>query len=211
MFGSSEGQDVPKKRVSRRVVATPRVARRVVSSRTADTPRIAAEEERQVEPVAPTENRKAPTPLSAEGALRLQKRKQRIIVLILLCIGLGSSAAIGFLDQGQIDVEKTIEARNERIRNNQANEQDTLVSTIEVPVQDTNTQGKPDGGLIGRGTGGRAPVPEVSASSTATSTDQTASSTEAVASSTDEGTAAAEEVLSEVVPQEEAVESVITE
>lgn len=201
MFGSSGEEKVPKKRVARRVIAAPRVARKVTSSRAVATKRVEEEtNEREEQPTeqreepqeASTEKRKAPTPLSAEEVRRVQKRKQRITVLVLLGLGLGSSAAVGFLDTGQIDAEKIIEARNERIRNNQANTEDMQSSTIEIPVQDTGTQGKVDGGLIGGAPSSQPSDPVVSASSTATSTDQTASSTEAVASSTDDGTVVSE-------------------
>lgn len=106
--------------------------------------------------------------------------------MVLLGIGIAASAGVGFLDKGQIDVQQTIEARNERIRNNQADERDMLVSQVEIPVQDTTAQGQVDGGLIGRGTGGKAPEPlaEV-ATTTATSSELMASSTEQMASSTE--------------------------
>jgi len=142
--------------------------------------------------------RKAPTAIASGQATKKMKRRQFVIIGASLVFGIGASALIGITDKGQIDVKKTIEARNERIRTNTTDERDVNTSLVEVPVQNTNTAGKADGGLVGRGTGGKKPQPAVVvASTTATSSDQTASSTDATASSseaiTDEGATAAEE------------------
>lgn len=135
--------------------------------------------------------RKAPTPLAGKKLAKAKKRKRTVVVGFLLLLGVISSAAVGYIDEGQIDVKKTIDARNERIRNNVANEDDVLTSSVEIPVQNTNINNKPDGGLIGRGVGANNPVPKeepnpLLASSTATSSLEMASSSEVSASSSDE-------------------------
>ncbi|NCN11907.1 hypothetical protein GW937_01140 [Candidatus Kaiserbacteria bacterium] len=156
-----------------------------------------------------SESRKAPTPLAAHREVHIEKKRQLITIGTLLILGVVASAGVGLLDDGQIDVQQVIEARNERIRNNQADERDVLVSQFEVPVQDTTFQGKADGGLIGRGTGGRVPVVSEVASTTATSTDETASSTDLMASSTESGVDETEEVLGEDVPLETTEETIL--
>lgn len=194
---SADELDNSEDRTSRRRAAASRVTarrgvarstnRRVTRARAITKPEV-VEEERSVPPVsedAGSVSRKAPTGISDEKALERRRQTRLIIIGVLVAIGVGASAAVGFTDEGEIDVLKTIEARNERIRNNQATEQDVLTTTIEVPVQNTNER-KVDGGLKGRGTGGAAPEPpEEVASTTASSTDVTASSTDATASSTD--------------------------
>ncbi len=201
MTRSSEDSEVLEKRPTRKREVGESVApRRIISSA-----RRVATPPKKIEPEEPTimQSRKAPTPLAADLVAHTEKKRQFIIVMILLGIGIGASAGVGFLDKGQINVEQTIEARNERIRNNQADERDVLVSQVEVPVQDTALQGKVDGGLVGRGTGGLAPEVEGVASSTATSTDMTASSTETMASSTeaDAETARPEDAPSETIEE----------
>lgn len=134
--------------------------------------------------------RKAPTLLASNKLVKVKKRKRSLIICFVMLLGLVSSAMVSFFDEGQIDVQKTIKERNERIRNNTANENDVLTSTVEIPVQNTNVNTKPDGGLVGRGIGANnppsAPEPEPTvASSTATSSLDIASSSEVQASSTD--------------------------
>jgi len=129
--------------------------------------------------------RKAPTAIASSKAARKRKKKQNLVVAVMILAGIGASAAVGYTDKGQIDIQKTMEERNERIRNNTLNETDNGTQNVIVPVQ--NTSKKPDGGLRGSGIvePPKAPEPEV-ASTTATSTDEMASSTDEVASSTDE-------------------------
>lgn len=135
------------------------------------------------------ETRKAPTSLASRKAAKKHQRKRQIIIVILLLIGLGSSAAVGLTDSGQIDVKKTIEARNERIKNNQALEIDTLVTDTVIPVQNTNKNREAGNGLVGLGKPNTTSEPTLEpdiASSTATSTEATASSTTEVISETTE-------------------------
>jgi hypothetical protein len=190
MTQTPEEPIVPEKRpVRRRAISASEAAtpRRIVSSARRVAPvSKKIEEKTPVEAVASTPSRKAPTSLTVDKEVHSEKRKQLITIMVLLGIGIAASAGVGFLDKGQIDVQQTIEARNERIRNNQADERDMLVSQVEIPVQDTTAQGQVDGGLIGRGTGGKAPEPlaEV-ATTTATSSELMALSTEQMASSTE--------------------------
>ena len=206
MTQTPEEPIVPEKRPVRRraISASDTTApRRIVSSARRVAPvSKKIEEKKPVEAVASTPSRKAPTSLTVDKEVHSEKRKQLITIMVLLGIGIAASAGVGFLDKGQIDVQQTIEARNERIRNNQADERDMLVSQVEIPVQDTTAQGQIDGGLIGRGTGGKVPepLPEV-ATTTATSSELMASSTEQMASST-------EQVTEMVIPE---IEEGVTE
>ncbi len=151
----------PVSRVTKRKVAAPKPEVRVPDS---------------------SESRKAPTKFSGQKVAKKIKRKRMIVIASVLIIGVGASAAVGLTDSGQIDVQQTIEDRNERIRNNTQDETDTLNSTVEVPVQ--NTSSKPNGGLRGLGVGSApAPKPEPESevsTSTASSSDEVASSTEEV-------------------------------
>lgn len=206
MPGSSDEQDVPRRRTPRRRTASSREEREVreprVSRRVARRDVPAPEPE--VNTSAVLESRKAPTPLAAEKEGQAEKKKKLMIALAILLVGVGASAAVGISDRGPIDVQQTIEARNERIRNNQADESDTITTSIEVPVQDSDSVDKVDGGLLGREVGYQDPNAVVVASTTATSTDMAASSTEAVASSTDGGTGVSEdEAQPSAAPQEE--------
>ena len=153
--------------------------------------------------------RKAPTPFSFNRNLLSKKRKRTIVASLVMLVGVGASAVVGFTDSGQIDVQKTIEERNARIRNNNPDERDVLNSTVEVPVQNTNSSGQPPKPLKGLGIGsGNAqtppPEPDVS-TSTASSTDQTATSTEEVietsADSEVEDVASEESNESETTPE----------
>lgn len=190
----------PKKKVTRKR-ATPKK----------DEPEKVIEKKEESPVIKPKEStkRKAPTPISANKIASKKKVRQRIIVGLLVLIGVGSSAAVGLSDEGQIDVMETIEARNERIRTNTTDERDVLVSNLEVPVQNTSAQGKPDGGLVGKGIVEALPVevPEADlASSTATSSLEIASSTEAMTASSTE-----ESIESETEPTTEAEDKEIIE
>lgn len=185
---STENQ-TPKRAPRRRVAASRanRTPRKRVSERRAERRAVSAAKPEVVVPDSIRGERKAPTPLAAHRYLSQQKKKQALIIAVSLLVGVGASAAVGLVDQGQIDVKKTIEARNERIRNNQADDRDVLNSQVAIPVQDTSAAGKADGGLVGRGETVTPPEPASAlvSTSTATSTSATASSTEAVASSTE--------------------------
>lgn len=128
------------------------------------------------------EIRKAPTQFAEKKIGRTRKRNKYTVIFALLVLGIGSSAAVGFMDEGRIDVQETIEARNERIRNNQMTEADSVITSTVVPVQNTNSERKVDGGLVGLGTGGAAPKPALVpvATTTASSSDEVASSTNEV-------------------------------
>lgn len=160
-------------------------------------------EEKKVPKKVVTEGRKAPTSISATKAQRKAKRNQIIIVGVVMLIGVGASAAVGFTDDGRIDVNEAIEARNDRIRSGQAEDSQSVV----VPVQNTNANQLPDGGLVGLGVGATPPPPpEPVATSSASST---ASSTDEVASSTDsENIDEDEEVFED---SEESVEDILVE
>ena len=113
-------------------------------------------------------NRKAPTPIAAERAKTKRGRKNITVVAILLLLGVGSSAAVGFTDKGQINVDQTIAQRNQEARAAGQPE-------ITIPVQTS----EPNGGLVGLGD-------DPALQQQASSTPPTASSTEATASSTEE-------------------------
>jgi hypothetical protein len=144
---------------------------------------VAAVEPATTEPVV---TRKAPTPIAAQVSDQKNRRRQLIVAGVVMVFGIGASAAVGFSDAGRIDVNQTIESRNERITSSSDNPGGEVV----VPVQSTSNQ--PNGGMRGRGVGTRnLPPPETAASST----EQVATSTEDVqAESTDTEEVAAESV-----------------
>jgi hypothetical protein len=147
-------------------------------------------EKNEVETVRESESsqeRKAPTSFARRRAGLMRKRRQQLIVAGFILVGVGASAAVGLTDKGEIDIDATIEARNERIRSNTASEEDMLKSNVELPVQ--NTTKHTSATLRGRGTGATTPKPKppvVAGTSTASTTDATASSTAQTASSTEE-------------------------
>lgn len=86
---------------------------------------------------------------------------------MLLGAGVGGSAFVGYTDQGTIDVNQVIEARNEQVRASGSGE-------AIIPLQ--NVTQRPDGGLVGgRETTTTAPerasVDETNATSTEASTE----------------------------------------
>ena len=139
-------------------------------------PKSSTQEEEIVSQPKVVSERRAPTTIATEFSQQKAKRKQLIIVGVLMVVGIGSSAAVGLSDSGKIDVNATIESRNNQL--NPDGSQPVL-----VPVQ--NTSREADGGLVGLGDQA-APVVE-SASTSASSADATASSTEQTASSTPVG------------------------
>jgi len=188
----------PRKRVTTRAPVPEPKEETVVRSR---TPRrqstSAARTTRSKEPEAKTvpserPTRKSPTPLSDEATFARQLKRQRIILASIIFVGVTASAGVGFTDEGAVDIEARIEARNERIRNNTPTEQD-LMGGVEPITTATANSARPveaDGGMTGRGTGGRTQQRPVSTEvKTATTTvdvvsDQatsTASTTEEVA------------------------------
>lgn len=191
MESSSADNFVPKRAPRKRAASvsvskteTLRSPRRRVSKKaslSASTARPKATVENRKRESTDTE-RKAPTILAEIQAEQKRRKKQIIVVSVMMLLGVGASAGFGYTDKGQIDVQKTIEDRNERIRNNKTDERDVLNSHVEVPVQNSNNTGKADGGMVGRGTGGKTPQPAVEslATTTATSSEQVASSTESV-------------------------------
>lgn len=178
----------PRKRANSPRTTAERVPRRTAPRKRAPAKRTSTPEEE----TSPRRNdvkeervnrveRKAPTPVAATRAQSKAKQVQVIVSTVIIMIGIGASAAVGITDEGQIDVVRTIEERNERIRSGQV---DTEENTIIVPVQNTTVR-QADGGLRGLGVGA-APPPEIPETE-ASSTDDMASSTDAMASSTEDG------------------------
>jgi hypothetical protein len=54
-------------------------------------------------------NRKAPTKFAAQTKQQKTKRVQYAVVVTLLVVGIGASAAVGVTDAGRIDVAQTIQ------------------------------------------------------------------------------------------------------
>lgn len=189
MDSSSEEVLTPKRSLRKRVsVDAPRAPRKVAAKaaprkrvpRKTVSEREVFEESEEVE--SSTSERKAPTALASAQAIRQRRKKQTIVIGVLLVVGIIASAIVGYTDKGQIDVQKTIEARNERIRTNTTDSRDVNTSMVEVPVQNTNTTGMADGGFVGYGESVETPKPaDEVASTTASSTEETVPSTEAEA------------------------------
>ena len=115
--------------------------------------------------------RKAPTPIAEEKTDKKKSRRQMIVIAAMIIVGVGASAAVGFTDKGQIDVQGTIAWRNEEARS-------TGNEGAIVPEQ--NSPQLPDGGLIGMGIGGPIGGEASSTPLAASSTPPTATSTEPV-------------------------------
>ena len=159
----------PRKRATRK-----RATRKAVKEETvkpAPIKKVAVETKKKSEETVATPERKAPTPITAEKRAQRRARIQAIITMSIILVGIAGSAVIGFTDDGSIDVNQVIEARNERILQSGSGE------TV-VPVQNRNQE--PDGGLRGLGVGSQpATTPEPAP------TDEVATSTEQVATSTE--------------------------
>lgn len=172
----------PRKRSTRRAVtkktASKKAPRKRAPRKKVDAPAPEVETARMTEEERPL--RKSPTPIAARRAGSKAKKKQGIIIGVILLLGIGSSVAIGITDEGTIDVNQVIEARNERLRSGQTNASDD--KQVIVPVQNTAANQLPDGGLVGLGIDPEPPKP----APTTTTASSTASSTEATATSTDE-------------------------
>ncbi len=139
-----------------------------VSTAATEKPKPTRRKTASTETVAEVSKRKAPTTLSQKEKTKSTARKHAVVIALLLIVGVGGSAAIGFTDPGQIDVVKAITERNEQAKNG-----DTP-NPIMVPVQSTTQE--PDGGLVGLGIGG----PEAQPATTSSSTETIASSSEPV-------------------------------
>jgi hypothetical protein len=124
------------------------------------------------EVAAAMKKRKAPTVFLREAAKKRAVKTQVIVVGVLLIMGVGASAAVGFNDSdaGQINVAETIKAQNARM----TNMVDVDGPTVVAPVPNRATT--PDAGLIpSADQTKRSPAPALVPS--ASSTDTAASST----------------------------------
>ena len=108
--------------------------------------------------------RKAPTPIAESRREKHFARKHAIVIGVLMVLGIGSSAAVGFTDKGQIDIVMIIDERNKK-----------AAERGEQPIA-AEEELLPDGGLI--------PADPSSVPQQATTTPATASST---ASTTPQG------------------------
>lgn len=158
---------------SEREVRSRRAPRkRATRQRTADKEQRVSEvpkkpvEEKKVAPI----ERKAPTPIASTKKANKTKQKRTALALVILVFGFGCSVAIGYSDKGQIDVGGIITERNKKAQD----EGDTRL--INVPVQNRQA----DGGLVGMGDLEPASPPEPVATTTASSSDETASSTDEI-------------------------------
>jgi hypothetical protein len=177
----------PRKRVAKttasKIASTSRktVARKKTTRQTSKTTQVRSDS--VVSAATESVSRKAPTVFASEKNKQKQLQKQFIIIGVILFLGVGTSAVVGYSDKGQINVAQVVEDRNQRVKTGATDESDTATELVAVPVQNTNKSA--NGGLVGLGTGGAKPKPSTdTATSTASSTDITASSTKAVASST---------------------------
>ncbi len=130
------------------------------------------------EPTPEEPVRRAPTPIQAERKAAKRGNRALVAIGIFFIVVAGSGVAIGMTDSGQIDVVAVVNERNERVGRGEVREGE---STMTVPVQ--NMTGGDNGAMIPADPSlipTPPPVPAETASSTATSTDETASSTEAV-------------------------------
>jgi hypothetical protein len=182
----------PRKRVAKTAVkkAAPKprktAAKKAPVKRVKKAPKVPKETQEEVVPeVVESAPRKAPTVFASQKQNKKQQQKHAIIIGLIVCVGIGASAAVGYTDKGQISVAQIIEDRNQQVDNGTSNDESDGPGAISVPVQNTSKQA--NGGLVGLGTGGAKPKPPVEVSTTtASTTDSVASSTDPVASSTAE-------------------------
>jgi hypothetical protein len=142
-----------------------RAPRKRVAKPVDDTEEIKPKRTRKVVKKVVEENppRKAPTVIREEKKKSKFLRTPVIVVGVLLLLGIGSSAAVGLTDKGQIDVVTMIEDRNKK-----AEERGEKI------VSSTMVDQLPDGGLIPAdpSTIASSTPPVEAATSTATSTPQ---------------------------------------
>ncbi len=179
---SASTEEKPKKRAPRKRVAATKSVRKKAPRKVArkrvvrKAPSVSKDVDRRE---SSGSTRRAPTPIAANRASGKVKQKQHMIVFAAVIVSIGLSAAVGLTDKGQIDVNREIEERNERIRSGQSGGDGS--QNILVPVQNTAANQLPDGGLVGLGIGTTPPAPAPApepATTTASSTDETSSSTE---------------------------------
>ena len=146
-----------------------------------DNPKVRSQSKTQK---ADSPERKAPTPIAATKAATKSSRRQAAVVGVLILLGVGASAIVGFTDKGPINVEKTIADRNDRISRGE-------IQGEVVPVQ--NTPQVANGGMVGLGSSGQGTTtvqtpPGTASSSASTTLKEIAKETtaQAAASSTEE-------------------------
>jgi hypothetical protein len=114
-----------------------RAPRKRVAKTVDDSKEVKAKRTRSVKKVTEeVSERKAPTSIKEEQKNRRSARKPLIVVGVLLLIGVGSSAAIGLTDKGQIDIVTIIDERNKK-----------AAERGEQPIA-AERELLPDGGLI---------------------------------------------------------------
>lgn len=144
--------------------AVRRTVSKTVSSRTAERK------------TAPASTRKAPARAAAVPVKKKSSIKLFLAGASLFLVLLGISAAIGFSDKGQLDVEGTIALRKQNAKTPE--EQQSLEA---VPTEQAQNN-VPNGGLVGMG----QPEPVAPSPVVGSSTDATASSSSPIASTTPE-------------------------
>jgi hypothetical protein len=181
----------PKKPTTKKVAATKAVRKAPVKRKTAtkkgsvdpiDSESELNEQETIVVPATP-KTRKAPTAFASQVAKKKTTQTQVAIIVALLVVGVGASAAVGFTDStaGQIDVAQTIQERNERM----SNMVDVDGPTIIAPRQNANNV--PDGGFLGvRMTDPSATKPPAESTGTSTATSSASTTTDGVEGEPDE-------------------------
>lgn len=171
----------PKKTVSKKPAVKKAPTKRKVSAKKTIKKEVVEEivvEEPEVitTKAAATNKRKAPTVFASEVAKKRAIKMQAIVVCVLLTMGIGASAAVGFNDSGagKINVEETIKEQNARMANMVDVDGPTVVASA------PNRATIPDSGFIAsadQSTRVVAQPPVINASSTASSTDAVATST----------------------------------
>ncbi len=156
--------------VSDEAVSSPAPVRRKAPTRRVVAPAAAVERVSELSNAAT---------VSAGPRPRRGGRLQIAVVLGVLVIGIGASAAIGLSDTGKIDVAARIQAQSQLVANQNGGEGGT---TQTIPVQNTPVN-VPNGGLIPAGAATPAPPPPPEpATTTASTTNETVgTSTETVA------------------------------
>jgi hypothetical protein len=132
--------------------------------------------------------RKAPTNIGLDYIQKQTRKKQTLIIATILFLGLVSSAGVGLTDEGQINIQQTIEERNEKILTDSGEAPTEGMNQVAVPVQ--NTTGHTGATLKGKGSSGNKVPAESETTSTTTepsteTADQSVGNTEIVATTTE--------------------------
>lgn len=167
---AAASSSVSRKRAARKRATRTRTAKKEDTAPKQKIEQDSAPIEQVSESAAP--KRKAPTTIAADQSMQRAVRIRAIVVAVLIVVGVGSSAIVGYTDQGTIDVNQVINERNDVIRSSGSEE-------ALIPQQNVNPL--PDGGLMSSGEPAPSsnPAPDTPSPAAVSSTDNSTATTSA--------------------------------